>query len=240
MFLTAPQSSHFRTEAFAGRSARENHFDWGLYYRFKDEREAFWRERIEREPEFWRLASGHAAAFQRSVATTLAMLGPAPHVLDVGLSSEQLDRAIFRQTDGRVTILDVEAEAARSYRDAFGDRGTFVLGDIISFAREPDQRGRFDLVYSVGLIEHFPDKTDIVDAHVALSRPGGLVLIYVPLDSPLNRSGVGLAAEWENFGHRELLTPDELRAACAHEELEILQTAEVGFFAALWGRRRSP
>ena len=40
MFLTAPQSSHFRPEVFAGKAPRENHFDWGLYYRFKDQREA--------------------------------------------------------------------------------------------------------------------------------------------------------------------------------------------------------
>jgi SAM-dependent methyltransferase len=238
VFLTGPQSSYFRLELFAGKARRENHFDWGLYYRFKDQREAFWRERIDTEPAIQQLASAHFTAFQRSVKTTLGLLPHAPSVLDVGLSSEQLDRAILMHTGGRVTVLDVEADAAQSYRDAFGDRGAFVQGDVISYAAEPANCGQYDLVYSTGLIEHFPDKTDIVGAHVALAKPGGLVLVYVPIDTPVQRSLVGLAAEFENFGHRELMTPEELRQACLHPELEILAAEEVGFFAALWGRRR--
>ena len=239
MFLTAPQSSHFRPEVFAGKAPRENHFDWGLYYRFKDQREAFWRDRIDSEPAIQQLAAAHFTAFQRSVKKTLALLAPSPSVLDVGLSSEQLDRAILLHTGGRVTVLDVESDAAQSYRDAFGDRGAFVLGDVISYAAEASNGGQYDLVYSTGLIEHFPDKTDIVGAHVALTRPGGLVLIYVPIDTPMQRSLVGLAAEFENFGHRELMTPEELRQACLHPELEVVAAEEVGFFAALWARRRS-
>ena len=240
MFLTAPQSTHFDARVFAGRDPRENHFDWGLYYRFKDRREAFWRERIDVDASIRELATAHFTAFQRSVKTTLALLPPQPHVLDIGLSSEQLDRAILMHTGGRVTVLDVEAEAAQSFRDAFGARGAFVLGDVISFAREPANRAQYDLVYSVGLIEHFPDKTDIVGAHVALAKPGGLVLVYVPIDTPVNRGLAGVAAEFENFGHRELLTPAELGAACGHPELEVVAADEVGFFAALWARRRGP
>ena len=239
MFLTGPQSSHFRPEVFAGKASRENHFDWGLYYRFKDQREAFWRERIDTEPAIQQLASAHFTAFQRSVKKTLGLLAPSPSVLDVGLSSEQLDRAILMHTGGRVTVLDVETDAAQSYRDAFGDRGAFVLGDVISYAAEPANHGQYDLVSRTGLIEHCPDTTDIVGAHVSLTKPGGLVLIYVPIDTPLQRSLVGLAAEFENFGHRELMTPDELREACLHPELEVVAADEVGFFAALWARRRA-
>ena len=237
MFLTAPQSSHFDADVFAGRTPRENHFDWGLYYRFKDQREAFWRERIDVDAAMRDLASAHFSAFQRSVKTTLRLLPPQPGVLDIGLSSEQLDRAILLHTGGRVTVLDVEADAAQSYRDAFGDRGAFVLDDVISFAHAAANLAQYDLVYSVGLIEHFPDKTDILAAHVALAKPGGLVLIYVPIDTPTNRRLAGVAAEFENFGHRELLTPAELDAACRHPELEVVAAEEVGFFAALWARR---
>lgn len=237
MFLTGPQSAHYDARVFDGRDRRANHFDWALYYRFKDQRESFWRERIDADADIRELAAAHFKAFQRSVKATLRLLPPAPSVLDVGLSSEQLDRAILLHTGGRVTVLDVEADAAQSYRDAFGDRGAFVLGDIITFAQVPANRGQYDLVYSVGLIEHFPDKTDILAAHVALAKPGGLVLIYVPIDTPTNRRLAGVAAEFENFGHRELLTPAELDAACRHPELEVVGAEEVGFFAALWARR---
>ncbi len=241
MYLTAPQSSHFDPGRFRRASPRDNQFDWDLYYRFKEERERFWRERLDRDAAFRQTASEHFAAFGQSIEITLGLLASTPHpsVLDVGLSSEQLDRAILKKTQGAVAVLDVQEEAARSYERAFGGRGSFVLGDIVTFARDDANAGRYDLVYSVGLLEHFPDKTDILGAHVRLTRPGGLVLIYVPIDTAVNRAMTGLAAEWENFGHRELMTPSELRYACRAEDLDIVRSEAVGFFAAVWGRRRS-
>ena len=240
MFLTEPQSSAYEPARFAGLSPRANHFDWALYYEFKDQRERFWREHIVEDAAFRSLAEQHFTAFQRSVDTTLRLLAgvPTPHILDVGLSSEQLDRAILQKTGGRVTVLDVQNEAAAAFDRAFGTRASFMHGDIIATARDVNQINCYDLVYSVGLIEHFPDKTDIVDAHVRLTAPGGLVLLYVPIDTAENRAMTVLAAEWENFGHRELMTPDELRGCSVHPALDILRVEPVGFYSALWARKK--
>ena len=239
MYLTTPQSRYFDASRFAECAPRENHFDWDLYYRFKDDRERFWRDRVESDHSFRARVADHFTAFQRSIDDVLALLRSTaePRILDVGLSSEQLDRAILKRTAGHVAVLDVQQEAARSYHQAFGERGSFVLGDVITYAREPANADRFDLVYSVGLIEHFPDKSDILGAHVRLARPGGLVLLYVPIDTPENRFSTGLIPDWENFGHRELLTPDELREICKAAQLDILSVEAVGFFAAVCARR---
>lgn len=241
MYLTAPQSSHYNPTKFEGRSPRDNHFDWELYYRFKDDRERFWRERVDEDPGFRAQVADHFAAFQRSIETTIELLAPvdSPRVLDIGLSSEQLDRAILKRTRGQIAVLDVQQEAERSYERAFGGRGSFILGDVISVAREGARAAEFDLVYSVGLLEHFPDKSDILDAHVTLTKPGGIVLIYVPIHTDANRTLTTLVPEWENFGHRELLTPDELQHACRHPELDTLAAHAVGFFSAVWARRKS-
>lgn len=241
MYLTSPQSSQFDPSKFAGRSPRENHFDWDLYYRFKNQRERFWRDRVDADAAFRALIADHFSAFQRSIEQTIELLSstPAPRVLDIGLSSEQLDRAVLTRTGSHVAVLDIQPAAADSYARAFGGRGSFVLGDVISYARDAANREQFDLVYSVGLLEHFPDKAEILDAHVRLSRRGGLVLIYVPIHTDTNRELTGLVPEWENFGHRELLTPDELAAACAHPDLEIVARDAVGLFAAVWARKRS-
>jgi 2-polyprenyl-3-methyl-5-hydroxy-6-metoxy-1,4-benzoquinol methylase len=240
MYLTAPQSSHYDRTKFEGRSPRENHFDWELYYRFKDERERFWRARVDEDAGFRAQVADHFAAFQRSIETTLRLLAgiESPRVLDIGLSSEQLDRAILKKTRGQVAVLDVQQEAERSYERAFGGRGSFILGDVISVAREGARAGEFDLVYSVGLLEHFPDKSDILDAHVSLTKPGGVVLIYAPIHTEANRTLTTLVPEWENFGHRELLTPGELQHACTHPELDILAAEAVGFFSAVWARKK--
>jgi SAM-dependent methyltransferase len=239
MHLTAPQSSHFDPMTFDGRSPRENHFDWELYYRFKDQRERFWRERLDSDAGFRALAVDHFAAFQRSIETTMRLLDAfdAPEILDVGLSSEQLDRAILKRTRGHVAVLDIQPEARESYEQAFAGRGRFILDDVISFARDEAHCEQFDLVYSIGLVEHFPDKTDILDAHVRLTRAGGIVLIYAPIDTDANRALTGLASEWENFGYRELLTPIELEELCAHPDVEVLSAEPVGFLSAVWARK---
>jgi len=239
MYLTQPQSSYYDPARFVTSSARENHFDWDLYYRFKDQRERFWRDRVEADPAFRTLIADHFAAFQQSIETTVGLLATIerPRVLDIGLSSEQLDRAILKRTHGDVAVLDVQPEAGRSYERAFGGRGSFILGDVIGFAKENAGAQQFDLVYSVGLIEHFPDKADIVDAHIQLTKAGGLLLVYVPIHTDANRALTMLVPEWENFGHRELLTPAELQEICTHPSLEILSARAVGFFSAVWARK---
>lgn len=49
--------------------------------------------------------------------------------------------------------------------------------DIFSTSFQP---GSFDLVYSLGVIEHFDNPTDIVARHVELLKPGGTSLMVVP------------------------------------------------------------
>lgn len=39
---------------------------------------------------------------------------------------------------------------------------------------------RFDLVYSLGLIEHFSDPLPMIRKHVELAKPGGLVILGLP------------------------------------------------------------
>jgi 2-polyprenyl-3-methyl-5-hydroxy-6-metoxy-1,4-benzoquinol methylase len=46
---------------------------------------------------------------------------------------------------------------------------------------------RFDLVYSLGLIEHFSDPTPMIRKHVELAKPGGLVVIGLPNFRGINR-----------------------------------------------------
>jgi 2-polyprenyl-3-methyl-5-hydroxy-6-metoxy-1,4-benzoquinol methylase len=41
-------------------------------------------------------------------------------------------------------------------------------------------KGFFDVVYSLGVIEHFDNPRAVIEAHVLLARIGGLVLIAVP------------------------------------------------------------
>lgn len=50
-----------------------------------------------------------------------------------------------------------------------------------------DPPGAFDLVYSLGLIEHFTDLTAVVAAHARLVRPGGTLILGAPNVVGVNR-----------------------------------------------------
>ena len=40
--------------------------------------------------------------------------------------------------------------------------------------------GSFDFVYSIGVVEHFKDPTEVIQKHVELLKPGGKALIAIP------------------------------------------------------------
>lgn len=58
-----------------------------------------------------------------------------------------------------------------------------VLGDF----RELKSKEKFDLVYSLGFIEHFKDPEEIFHLHVNLVKPGGLVIIGIPNFQGINK-----------------------------------------------------
>ena len=238
MYLTEPQSPHFDPSRFAGVSRNANHFDWELYYRYKDERDGYWMEQLGGNSEFQGEAIIHMRAFDDSIARTRALLRgvPRPRILDIGLSSDKLDNVLIDALDARLTVVDVEA-AAEDYLGTMHTNSRFVVSDVISLAQQAEHVGHYDLVYSVGLIEHFPHKDAIMAAHCQLAAIGGLVLVYAPIDTPLNRRLTSMIPTLENFGYRELLTPAELAAAVRCPGLEIVATDTVGLFSAVWARR---
>lgn len=67
---------------------------------------------------------------------------------------------------------------ARRQLEAHKLPGEVVLGDIF----DPPQplRDRFDVVFSMGVFEHFADTAAVVRAGAAFLRPGGLMITLVP------------------------------------------------------------
>ena len=54
--------------------------------------------------------------------------------------------------------------------------GDIICGDIFKY---PFSK-KFDIVFSVGLIEHFDDTKSILEKHVEILKPGGLLICIVP------------------------------------------------------------
>lgn len=92
-------------------------------------------------------------------------------------------------------------------------RGEVIQADVFN---PPDElRSRFDVVLSMGLVEHFADTASAISACAALARPGGTVITTIP-----NMRGiVGFGQRWldRNVYNKHVpLDREALRAA--HEK----------------------
>lgn len=93
-----------------------------------------------------------------------------------------LERLMADGHIGSYTILDSSPEGMRLARERFapsyGARVRYIEADAFSVRADR----RFDVVYSVGLIEHFGEKElqRLVALHREWATPGGLVIIVVP------------------------------------------------------------
>ncbi len=60
------------------------------------------------------------------------------------------------------------------------DPSRVIQGDFLSDDVRRPLEGRFDIVTSFGFIEHFSDVRTIVEKHVQLLKPGGLLVVEIP------------------------------------------------------------
>jgi SAM-dependent methyltransferase len=90
----------------------------------------------------------------------------------------------------------------------------FEVADIRSLAYGK----AFDIVLSVGLIEHFPDeyKPEAFELHRRFLRPGGVAIITTPRDQIRGRAFYRIMADYMNYGYRELMRVEQL-GLYAHE-----------------------
>lgn len=77
---------------------------------------------------------------------------------------------------------------------------------------------KFDLVYSLGVIEHFSDPVPIVSKHVELAKPGGLVVLGLPNFRGISRLILKLTRP-ELFSAHNLRTMDIRTWAAFEREL---------------------
>lgn len=107
---------------------------------------------------------------------------------------------------------------------------TKIQKDLLNASPEQD----YDLVHSTGLVEHFAgkDRLLIVQRHAQYVRPGGLVMIWVPIFSlafkPIGRIN-------RHIGIKEIpFTKNELKLLCRESGLEIVREGKT-VFGAIYG-----
>ena len=58
--------------------------------------------------------------------------------------------------------------------------GNIICGDVLDASFQLKYEGYFDVVYSLGVIEHFADPLPIINAHLKLLKKGGILFITMP------------------------------------------------------------
>ncbi|MEA2651196.1 MAG: hypothetical protein QOI85_917 [Chloroflexota bacterium] len=89
--------------------------------------------------------------------------------------------AYLHRTFGyRITCIDYSPMGCRKTLENFSLLG--IPGEVIQADLMADESDlpTFDVVYSLGLIEHFADRLPVVERHVRLIRPGGMLVLGVP------------------------------------------------------------
>lgn len=111
--------------------------------------------------------------------------------------------------------LDISAPIVRQAKDWFVEGGAaprFVVADIRSAAFRDDS---FDLIYSMGTVEHFPDYRRGLEECFRVLKPGGTAIIGVPnkLDPFLRPLLVALLNQLDlyDYGYEKSFTPGRFR-----------------------------
>ena len=145
-----------------------------------------------------------------------------------------LDGLMQQFTMAPYVVLDNSPEGMRLARERFaptyGERVGYINDDV--FAADPDRR--FDVVFSVGLIEHFDDHAmqKLIGLHRRWAAPDGLVLIAVPTPTifyRIFRTGAEILGLWK-FPDEHPVPRARLAALMRDEGLDVI------FERTLWSQ----
>ena len=119
----------------------------------------------------------------RDEAIAMLDIEPGDHVLDVGCGTGFATEALLERTEN-VHGLDQSAHQLQRAYAKFGKRGPvrFYRGDA---ERVPFADDAFDVVWSSGSIEYWPNPVDALEEFRRVTKPGGKVLVVGP-DYPDN------------------------------------------------------
>lgn len=114
--------------------------------------------------------------------------GESKTALEIGGAPGRYLAFMHRCLGYEVSVLDYSERGCRMAKKNFellGIPAAVHLGDLFNSA---DLLPRFDLVFSLGLIEHFSDPERVVAAHLRYLRPGGTLMLGSPNFLGVNRA----------------------------------------------------
>lgn len=175
----------------------------------------------------------------------LGKTGPDVRLVEVGCARSQALPVLAKRLNLSVAGIDYSpngCEQTRVMMKREGVNGDVYCSDI--FAIPDNLKGKFDVVVSFGLIEHFSDTNEIISALAGLLKPGGVILTNIPN----MRGTTGFVQKILNRGIYDIhvpLTPSQVQSA--HEAAGLSEVKASYFLSTNYGvvnlgdpNRRSP
>ncbi|MFA5974902.1 MAG: class I SAM-dependent methyltransferase [Elusimicrobiota bacterium] len=100
--------------------------------------------------------------------------------LEVGCGRGSIS-SFFAEAGYRVTLFDLSSEVLETAKEIYAknnhlNRAEFVAGNALKM---PFQDNTFDVVISIGLLEHFRSMHQLLSEQVRVLKPGGVFIAYV-------------------------------------------------------------
>jgi SAM-dependent methyltransferase len=178
------------------------------------------------------------------------MPGPGASVVEIGSApGEHLVQ--LHDAFGLVPYgIEYSASGVDVNRRAFAARGVDTENvlhlDFFSDECLDRHRERFDVVISRGFIEHFENPARVVDRHLALLKPGGLLVVSIPNLRGINRALTSFFhPELIPMHNLEIMTKPSFRSLFDETRVRPLVCSYVGIFSFYLfnvkdGSRKSP
>jgi 2-polyprenyl-3-methyl-5-hydroxy-6-metoxy-1,4-benzoquinol methylase len=151
----------------------------------------------------WEPSDYGSIVIARVLLAEIARCKPAS-ILEVGSGDSIWLPYLGRKTGIMVAGLDYSergCELARRQLANAGVEGTVFCADL--FETPTEEIGRYDFVYSLGMVEHFSDTAAVLGKLLKLVNPGGVLFTEVP-----NLKSIHGLMSW--FWHPELLAKHKI------------------------------
>jgi 2-polyprenyl-3-methyl-5-hydroxy-6-metoxy-1,4-benzoquinol methylase len=128
----------------------------------------------------WRLPSRLNVGVNNALRLISSHVRPGMRVLEIGCAPGKRLAYLAKVMQARVCGLDYSEPGISFCRELFSKLGLEAEFRCEDLFHTTFPEGSFDVVYSLGVVEHFEDPQPVVERHLNMVKPGGIVLITVP------------------------------------------------------------
>ncbi len=185
----------------------------------------------------WRPMSYDELSLERMLLNEIDRCRPKT-VLEVGCGNSTWLPYLAKKRGLKVFGIDYSEEGCKLARDrleAVNVKGIIFHKDI--FSADATKIGRFDFVFSLGVVEHFTVLEDVIACLLKFVKPGGLLLTEVP-----NLFSIHGILSWiyqpAQLAKHKIITKGEMDSAYRNVFLENINSSYLGmssFNIVAWG-----